>query len=132
MKKLFEKKLSLSQVTLLALVVALIFGLNWLGHHLFVIIESKTSDTYTYSTFVTPLEQQGQLAKSTSRDFYWEQDDWWYSFILGYKCDNNEWHILTDVDVLHYDPEVYSYVQSTIEIDVEFDSIVDDLYYLLP
>ncbi|MFA5894385.1 MAG: hypothetical protein WC851_01240 [Candidatus Shapirobacteria bacterium] len=131
-KKLSEIRLSLRQVILVAAVFAAAFGINWLGHHLFVIFETKTADTYAYSTFVTPLEEQGQLAHSTSRDIYWEQEDWWYSFTLGYVCDNNEWHILADVDVEHYDPKYYDSDQSTMEIDVEFDKIVDDLYYYLP
>ena len=131
-KKLSEIKLSLHQVILVALVIAAAFGINWLGHHLFVIVETKTADTYASTTFVTPLGQQGQLSQSTIRDVYSEQDDWWYSFTLGYQYDNQQWHILADVDIEHYDPKYYDAEQSTMEIDIEFDSIAEDLYYYLP
>ena len=131
-KKLSDIKLSLRQVILVGIVIASAFGINWLGNHLFVIVETKTADTYSYSTFVTPLGEQSQLANSTSHDLYWEENDWWYSFTLGYKCNNNEWHVLVDTDIEHYDPEYYDYSQSTMEVDIEFDKIVDDLYYYLP
>lgn len=129
LKKLFARKINFGKLLLFALILCIFLTVNWLGHQFFVISQHQTKDTINNIIVVTPMLAQGKLSATITKDSYWDDNDTWDSIVLGHLCKNGRWHIWINFQVSYYDPNNSDKSQPTIEVDANFDSIEEELYY---